>query len=114
MPYIHISVSRALEESKKGQIKTEIGRLITIIPGKSEDVTMVHIEGGCTLYKGGQALKNGAFVDIRLLGEAPEQSKADLTKAFFQSFEKLLGITADDMYTNITEMPSWGYRGNMV
>ncbi len=75
---------------------------------------MVQIADGCALYKGGKALENGAFVDIRLLGKASQQSKAALTEAMFQSLNKLLGVGTGDMYTNITEFESWGYNGSLI
>jgi hypothetical protein len=114
MPYINVNVSKALQPQQKEQIKAEMGKLISLIPGKSEDVTMVQVVDGCALYKGGRALDNGAFVDIRLLGGASKQSKEALTKAMFVSLGKLLGIDTGDMYTNITEFESWGYNGSLI
>ena len=114
MPYINVSVSKTLDESQKEQVKAELGRLITLIPGKSEDVTMVRVEGGCTLYKGGKALDNGAFVDIRLYGAASQQSKEKFTQAVFQSFEKLMGSQPEDIYLNIFEMNSLGAGGKLI
>ncbi len=114
MPYINVTVAQKLLPQQKELIKAEMGRLISLIPTKSESVTMVHIEDGCTLYKGGKMLENGAFVEVRLLGKYPQQNKEALTEAMFQSFEKLLGVSAVDMYTNIIELESWGYNGSMI
>jgi|AGTN01.2.fsa_nt_gi Macrophage migration inhibitory factor (MIF). len=114
MPYINVSVSRTLQPQQKEQIKARMGKLISLIPGKSESVTMVRIADGCALYMGGSALDNGAFIDIRLLGNATQQSKEALTKAMFQSMGKLLGVEPGDMYTNIIEFENWGYNGRLI
>ena len=113
MPYIHASISKTLEESQKEQIKSELGSLITLIPGKSEAVTMVRIEDGCTLYKGGRALDNGAFVEVRLLGKAPVYSEEQFTQAVFEMLENQLGTESRDVYLNIMEMERWGTGGQL-
>ena len=113
MPYICVSVSKTLEASEKDQIKSELGSLITLVPGKTEEVTMVRIEDGCTLYKGGEALCNGAFIEVRLYGAAPRSDKEKFTEAVFLSLEKLLGTQACDIYLNIFEMESWGTKGKL-
>ncbi len=113
MPYICVSVSKTLEANQKEQLKAELGRLITLVPGKTEEVTMVRIEDGCTLYKAGKALGNGAFIEVRLYGAAPQRDKEKFTEAVFQSMEKLLGTQPGDIYLNIFEMESWGTKGKL-
>lgn len=114
MPYICISVSKTLENQQKEQIKAELGQMITLIPGKTEEVTMVRIEDSCMLYKAGKALSNGAFIEVRLYGPAPQPDKEKFTTAVFQAFEKLLGIQPSDIYLNIFEMESWGTKGKLI
>ena len=114
MPYICVSVSKTLEANQKEQIKAELGQLITLVPGKTEEVTMVRIEDGCTLYKGGKTLGNGAFIEVRLYGAAPQPDKEEFTSAVFSAFEKMLGMMPSDIYLNIFEMESWGTKGKLI
>jgi phenylpyruvate tautomerase PptA (4-oxalocrotonate tautomerase family) len=113
MPYIQVSLSHTLNPEQKEAVKAELGSLITLIPGKTEAVTMVRIEDGCALYKGGKALNNGAFVEVRLYGKSPAQSEERFTEAVFEMLGKQLGIEPGDVYLNILEMERWGTRGHL-
>lgn len=114
MPYINIRLSKEITAEQKEQIKARMGKIITLIPGKTEEVTMVDISGGHSLYMGGKALDNGAFVDIRLKGKADIKGKEDFTEALFKSLKELLGSKEEDVYVNITEFENWGSKGKLT
>jgi phenylpyruvate tautomerase PptA (4-oxalocrotonate tautomerase family) len=114
MPYINISLSKEVTSEQKEQIKARMGKIITLVPGKSEEVTMIDISGSHSLYMGGRALENGAFVDIRLKGKADIKGKEDLTEAVFKSLKELLGTKEEDIYLNITEFDNWGSKGRLT
>lgn len=113
MPYISVSVSKTLNAGQKEAIKAELGSLVAIIPGKSEAVTMVRIEDGCALWKGGRALENGAFVEVRLFGKSPAESEEKFTQAIFGMLGKQLGVAPGDIYLNILELERWGTGGQL-
>jgi len=113
MPYIVASVSKTLNMEQKEAVKAELGSLITLIPGKTEAVTMVRIEDGCTLYKGGRVLENGAFIEARLYGKSSIDSEKQFTEAVFAMLEKQLGTAVGDIYLNIMEMDRWGTGGQL-
>ncbi len=114
MPYVVVSVSKALNAGQKETVKAEIGSLISLIPGKTEAVTMVRIEDGCALYKGGIPLANGAFIEIRLFGKSSAESEEKFTQAVFEMLEKQLGTAPGDIYLNILEMERWGTGGQLM
>ncbi|MDD5017629.1 MAG: hypothetical protein PHO15_05980 [Eubacteriales bacterium] len=114
MPYIQVNVTKPLQPQQKEQIKNRMGELISLIPGKSEAVTMVDITGNRTLYLGGRPLQNGAFIDVRLFGTADKKSKETLTAAMFEAMHEMLGTAPGDIYLNIFEMPSWGANGRLM
>ncbi len=113
MPYVVASVSKTLNAGQKEAVKAELGSLITLIPGKTEAVTMVRIEDGCALYKGGIALENGAFIEVRLFGKSSSESEEQFTQAIFEMLEKQLGIAPSDIYLNLFEMERWGTSGRL-
>jgi phenylpyruvate tautomerase PptA (4-oxalocrotonate tautomerase family) len=113
MPYVSISVSKTLDDSQKDALKSGMGQVITMIPGKTEEVTMVRIEDGCALWKGGSALESGAFVEVRLYGKAPMADKQRFTEAAFSMLENKAGISPKETYLNILEMDSWGSGGRL-
>jgi phenylpyruvate tautomerase PptA (4-oxalocrotonate tautomerase family) len=114
MPYINVNLSKELNPQQKEQLKRKMGEIITLIPGKTEAVTMVDISGGHSLYMRGKALENGAFVEIRLLGKAELKHKEALTEAVFRSLKELLGSPAEDIYVNVFEFENWGYNGKLI
>lgn len=114
MPYINISISKEVTAEQKEQIKARMGKIITLVPGKTEEVTMVDISGGHSLYMGGKALNNGAFIDIRLKGKAEKRAKEDLTEAVFKSLKEILGSNKEDVYVNISEFENWGSKGRLT
>jgi phenylpyruvate tautomerase PptA (4-oxalocrotonate tautomerase family) len=112
MPYIQVNVSQKLSDTQKNALTARLGEVITLIPGKTEAVTMVDISDGRAVYKAGQPI-DGGFVDVRLYGAAEKPAKEALTAAVFQAMEQLLGIAPDKLYLNILEMDSWGSGGRL-
>ena len=107
MPYVSLSVGAPISDEKKEIIQKEIGRLISIIPGKSSPVTMIKIEDCCDMYMG-EDKANYAFCEVRLLGEAPYENKNE----FYQAFRKLLieQIGIKEIYFNYVVFNEWGSR----
>ena len=114
MPYIQISTSNSLLPEQKDEIKNRMGELISLIPGKSEAVTMVGITDNFNLYFGGQTLDNGAFIEVRLFGNAEIKNKESLTTAIFEAMKDLLGTAPENIYLNILEMQNWGTEGKLI
>ena len=112
MPYIQINVTQTLEDQQKELLKARLGEDITLIPGKTEAVTMVDIADGRTIYMGGKPV-NGGFIEVRLYGIADLSCKKAMTEAFFNTMEQLLGIKPDDLYLSISEFSNWGAHGRL-
>jgi phenylpyruvate tautomerase PptA (4-oxalocrotonate tautomerase family) len=112
MPYIAVNTSGKLPEDKQEKIKAEFGRLIGIIPTKTEAGLLVDFSGGRVLYKGG-AKVNGAFVEIRLFHRADFEAKKKFTEEVFALFSRELDIEPGNMYLTILEFDSWGTGGTL-
>jgi len=111
MPFIAVNVSCALTKAQKDDIKTGLGTLIALLPGKNEAGLMVDISENHTLYFAGEENQNAAFVDLRLYQDVPFAAKA----AFFEKLCALLGEAADiqaaNIYFNVLPLPHWGSKG---
>jgi len=112
MPYIAINTTQKLSPAQKEKIKTEVGRLIAIIPTKTEAVTLVDFSDSRTAYKGGIEI-SGAFIDVRLFGKSDFEPKKKFTEETFKMLSRELGIAKDDMYLNIMEFENWGTDGTL-
>jgi phenylpyruvate tautomerase PptA (4-oxalocrotonate tautomerase family) len=110
MPYIGLNISEKLSESQKEKLKSEIGRLITVIPGKTEEVTIVDISGGRSMYMGGKAIPC-AYVDIRVYTKADPEGKKRFAEELFTVLEGELGIPKDNVYMSVLEFEQWGGHG---
>jgi len=110
MPYIAINTSQKLSAPQKEKIKTEIGRLITIIPNKTEAVTYVDFSDSRTAYMGGVEI-SGAFIDLRLFHQSDSEAKKKFTEETLAMLSKELGIAIENIYMSILEFNDWGSRG---
>ena len=110
MPYVALNTSEKLSETRREKVKSEIGRLVTVIPGKTEEVTIVDISDGRSMYKGGKAVPC-AYVDIRVYTKADPEGKKQFVNDLFVLLDKELGITKDNVYISVLEFEEWGAHG---
>jgi len=110
MPYIAINTSVKLSDKQKEKIKTELGRLITVIPTKTEAGTLVDFSDSRTSYKAGENV-SGAFIDVRLFHKADFESKKKFTEETFKMLSRELGLKEENMYLSILEFENWGSGG---
>jgi hypothetical protein len=111
MPLITINTALKLEKNQKDTLKTKLGQLISILPGKEEKGLMVDISDNHSMYLRGEEKKSCAFVEVRIKGTADFNAKQELTKAIFALLEECLGIKNDEAYINFLEFEYWGSRG---
>lgn len=113
MPYIAVNTAKALSQSERETVKSELGKLIRMLPNKSERVLMVDFCGGREIWLGGVKRENGAFVDVRLWGACEPEAKKKFTEAVFSMLEKNIGSSPDSAYLTIGEYANWGSGGTL-
>lgn len=111
MPYIEVNISKKLSDQEKDVLKAKLGELITILPGKSEDVLMIGISDGYTIYFSGQKKEKVAYLNVNLYKESEFEYKAEFTKKVFGFFEKEYGVTGDNLFMTFREYGCWGFKG---
>ncbi|MDR0450492.1 MAG: hypothetical protein LBH26_04425 [Treponema sp.] len=112
MPYIAVNTVQKLSEEKQEKLKAEFGRLISIIPTKTEAGLLVDFSGDRALYKGGAKVE-GAFVELRLFHKTGFEAKKKFTEEIFSLFSRELGIEQGNMYLTILEFEEWGTGGTL-
>jgi hypothetical protein len=110
MPYVLINTSLTLTPARREKVKTELGRLIAIIPTKNEAGLLVDFSEGHTMYRAGEEAPC-AFIEIRLFGKAGMEEKKKLTREIFEMLNRELGLEIPRMYLNIQEFDAWGSAG---
>ena len=112
MPYIAINTAQEISAAQKDKIKTELGRLITILPTKNEAGLLVDFSDSRTFYKAGEKVA-GAFVDVRLFRKSDYEPKKKFTEEVFELFSRELGIKKENLYITIMEFDTIGSGGTL-
>ena len=111
MPYIHTRVNVPLTESQEITLKTEWGKAIALLPGKSESWLMAGFEDNCHLYFKGSGEAPMAFVEVKIFGSADGGDYERLTVRITEVLQQVLDISADHVYVKYEEVQYWGWNG---
>ncbi|MDR1599181.1 MAG: hypothetical protein LBS11_04835 [Oscillospiraceae bacterium] len=110
MPFLSISVTKALSPSDKQCLAAEAGRLISLINGKSEEHLMVKVEDSQYMTFGG-CEKPCAFIETRVYTAAPFPEKQAFAQSLMNAVTEITGIPAPDIFMTVTEHNEWGSGG---
>lgn len=109
MPYINVKTNSELVNTCKEELKSELGRAITAIPGKSEAWLMVNIDAPSAMWFKGE--KEGcAMFEVSIFGSASDSAYDALTEKLCTLSEKYLGVSASRTYVKYTECAHWGWN----
>lgn len=111
MPYIDSKVTVSLSKEQKDKLKTELGQIITCIPGKSETYLMIGFEDNYSLYFGGNELSQGAFVEVKIFGSTSEEALEQVTHKICELYKKELDIPPHNIYVKYEFVNHWGWNG---
>lgn len=112
MPYINTQTNVTITKGKEIEIKKKLGKVIELIPGKSENWLMVSFEDQCSMYFKGESDSGIAFVEVKLFGKADSGSYNKLTAAITKVLEEELEISPDHVYVKYEEVSNWGWNGS--
>jgi hypothetical protein len=113
MPYVSVRTSNKLEDADIAELKSAIGGIIEIIPGKAEWGLIVDIETGRDLFFGGVKEPPAAFVDTRVHGGCPDDKKEEFTRELYTVMERVAGVAPSRLYTNFIVTDRWGAFGQL-
>ena len=114
MPYILINTNKDISQDKKIALKTNFGKNISKIEGKTESRLMVNISDKNSMYFGGDDTKDIAFVEVRLYKSAPFEQKEKFVNSIFEGIYDILKIKKEDVFLSITEHNEWGTGGKLI
>ena len=114
MPFIEVKTSVHLTNESSNELKSGLGEIITLIPGKTEAVTMIGLVGNYDLYYGGVDVDKGAYVEVKMYKTATTEAKAAVNKGICDLLKKTLSIDADYVYIAFFEQPEWGFKGTLI
>lgn len=112
MPYIESKVTIPLSETEREYLKTELGKIVDEIPGKSEKFLMLGFQDNYQLYFKGQKLDYGAFVEVKLFGAVAEDYLKQVTSDICNLYSDRLNIPPKSIYIKFEEVDNWGWNGS--
>lgn len=111
MPYINLKTSAKISAENEKTLIKEFGKIISLIPGKTEAWLMINLDGECRMAFKGNMDADTAIVNVDLLGGASEKSYADMTRAICDTVSQVLGVPFGRIYVKYGEYEHWGYAG---
>lgn len=111
MPFIDAKISKKVSVSEELELKSRLGKAISLIPGKSENWLMVGIQDGYHLYFRGDNSEPMAFIEVRIFGGPDRNAFEKMTREITAIFGDILGIAPDHMYIKYSATTDWGWNG---
>ncbi len=111
MPYIDLKTTVKISAENEETLRKEFGKIITLIPGKTEAWLMLNFDDKRRMAFKGNADSDTAIVSVDLLGTASEKAYADMTHAICTTVSYVLGVPFNRVYVKYAEYSHWGYAG---
>ncbi|URZ15513.1 phenylpyruvate tautomerase MIF-related protein [Clostridium felsineum] len=113
MPFINSTLTVKLDKEKENKLKTELGKLIELLPGKSEEWLMVGFKDDYPLYFKGKKKDKAAFIEVKIFGSAEKSAKNNLVSEISNLMERELSIPKDSIYITVDEVSTWAWNGKL-
>ena len=111
MPMIQTKTTVEISKEQELKLKSELGKAIAILPGKSESWLMVSFEDNCRMYFKGSDANPLAFVEVKVFGKINPAAADSLTAKICDIFDEVLGIAPSGVYVKYEEVSMWGWNG---
>lgn len=114
MPLIAVYTGRKLAAETKRNIASELGKIVTVIPGKNEGNLMVAVQDGLDMVFAGDASGDCLYADIKLHGASPHEAKDKLVTDCIAMLHAAAGVPTDNIYVTVAEFANWGAIGKYL
>jgi len=112
MPYIEVVTNAKLEKASCDKLNEALGKLIEIIPGKTENWLMIHLEDEAKLCFAGDSETPAAIATLKAFGrELSAECYDQLTSAMTEKCTALLGVSPERFYVEYESTTHWGWNG---
>lgn len=109
MPYIHTKTNVAISAEKEAVLKTEFGKAISLIPGKSEQWLMLDFTDNERIWFAGDN-SPAAMLEVEVFGKASDSAYDLLTEKLTDIISAELGIESSRVYVKYDEIDHWGWN----
>ena len=114
MPFVRMTTNQKLSTDQEIALKAAVADTISILPGKSEQVTMMQIEQNQTMWFRGEE-QPCMFIQVKLYLESPLEAKKEFTGKLMEKAAAAINIPVTSIYFSFDEYPSgsWGSNGGL-
>ena len=111
MPCIQMKTNVKVNEEAAQAIKSQLGKEISLFPGKSEQWLMVTLEDDCRIWFRGETGRPMAMVEVKIYGSSVDSAAAEkMTGRICSLLQNELGIDPADVYVAYAAVPDWGWN----
>ena len=111
MPFIDLKTTVKLSSDNEARLRADFGKIIEIIPGKTERWLMLNFSDECRMAFAGTADRDTAYISVELLGSASDEVYDKLTRAICDTVSNELHVPYDRIYVKYAELEHWGFAG---
>lgn len=111
MPFIHTLTTKKITDDVRKELKTEYGKIIAEIPGKSEKWLMLAFTDETKMYFHGDDSDDCAYIEVNIFGGASDDAYDRLTARICVLISDKLNVPADRIYVKYEEAEHWGWNG---
>lgn len=110
MPYISVTTDKKLTPEVMEAVKTELGKSISVIPGKDEGSLMVSFDNAVMYHAGQKA--DSAFICVKIFSTTTKEAFKNFNTEIARIMSDCAGITK--IYVNFEEHLIWGSSGHFL
>lgn len=111
MPFLKVKTSCPITEEQELRLKTELGRAIGLVPGKSEEYLLLEFEDNCRLWLRGEREEPIAYIEAAIFGNEAHGGYDAFTAAVTRIFAETLAISPSRIYLKFDDIIAWGVQG---
>lgn len=111
MPFIISRVNVPVSKQQETKIKTQLGKAIELVPGKSEEYLLLGFESDYSLYLRGDNTEPIAYIEASIFGNEGHFGYKDFTGEVTKIFNEVLEIPSKNIYIKFSDITAWGVNG---
>lgn len=111
MPYFEVKTSVNVSEKTKEELYHELGRIIELVPGKSECWVMAQIQDNSSMCFAGDCSQPAAAVVLKTFGQLEAAHYELLTREICSRIGAMLGVDPKRIYVTYEPVTQWGWDG---
>ena len=110
MPYFDVKTNVKMNAEQKDTVMHALGKIIELVPGKSESWVMVNIEDDIYTSFAGESAGNAAMITVKTFGQPTDSQYGELTDAICKKVNELLDIDPKRIYIVYEPIKHWGWN----